>query len=89
MARYEFSNTQDGELAAIGDGAQAFFNLGMMYSTGRTVQTNMVTAHKWFNLAAMQGNREARDYRIEVAQELSREEIAEAQRQAREWLDAN
>lgn len=47
---------------------------------------DLIEAHKWFNLAAMQGNDEARHYRAELARELSSEEIAEAQRQAREYL---
>lgn len=47
---------------------------------------DLVTAHKWFNLAAMQGNPEARAYRAELALEMTQEEIAEAQRQAREYL---
>jgi TPR repeat protein len=57
-----------------------------MYCAGRDVEVNLVSAHKWFNLAAMRGNQDARRYRMEIAHELSRAEIAEAQRQAREWL---
>ncbi len=49
-------------------------------------QFDLVTAHKWFNLAAMLGNAEARTYRAELAQEMSPEEVAEAQRLAREFL---
>lgn len=49
-------------------------------------QFDLVTAHKWFNLAAMLGNAEARTYRAELAQEMSSEEVAEAQRLAREFL---
>jgi TPR repeat protein len=50
------------------------------------VAIDLVSAHKWFNLAAMRGNDDARRYRVEIAREMSRAEIAEAQRQAREWL---
>jgi TPR repeat protein len=53
---------------------------------GRDVEIDLVSAHKWFNLAAMRGNDEAKRYRMEVAREMSKAEIAEAQRQAREWL---
>ncbi len=49
-------------------------------------QFDLVTAHKWFNLAAMLGNAEARTYRAELAQEMTPEEVAEAQRLAREFL---
>lgn len=47
---------------------------------------DLVNAHKWFNLAAMMGNIEARTYRAELAREMTAEEIAEAQRLAREYL---
>lgn len=63
------------------------YRLGLEASTGgETGEFDLVTAHKWFNLAAMQGNLEARAYRAELANEMSAEEIAEAQRQAREYL---
>ena len=63
------------------------YRLGLEASTGgETGDFDLVTAHKWFNLAAMQGNLEARTYRAELANEMSAEQIAEAQRQAREYL---
>ena len=39
-----------------------------------------------FNLAAMRGSVEAKVYRKELACEMASDEVAEAQRQAREWL---
>ena len=63
-----------------------------MYQRGLTASLagegglGLIDAHKWFNLAAMQGNQEARIYRSELASEMSTEQIAEAQRQAREYL---
>jgi TPR repeat protein len=66
-----------------------FFELGVMYSTGREVATDLVAAHKWFNLAAVEGNLEAATYRQEVAREMSPMEIAKAQRAAREWLQTH
>jgi hypothetical protein len=39
-----------------------------------------------FNLAAMRGSEAAKAYRKEVSQEMDAAEVAEAQRQAREWL---
>jgi TPR repeat protein len=62
------------------------FELGLMHCTGRDAALDLVTAHKWFNLAALQGNQDAKRYRMEIAREMSKAEIAEAQRQAREWL---
>jgi len=45
-----------------------------------------VAAHKWFNLAATQGNIEAARCRQELAFEMSPAEVMAAQRAAREWL---
>ena len=63
------------------------YRLGLEASTGNDDGAfDLVTAHKWFNLAAMQGNLEARAYRAELSKEMTTEEIAEAQRQARAYL---
>jgi hypothetical protein len=65
---------------------EGMFELGLMHCTGRDAALDLVTAHKWFNLAAVRGNEDAKRYRMEIAREMSKAEIAEAQRQAREWL---
>ncbi len=63
------------------------YRLGLEASTGgEDVALDLIIAHKWFNLAAMQGNLEARAYRAELANEMTAEEIAEAQKLAREYL---
>lgn len=67
----------------------ALFRLGMMYSSGSGgCPMDRVSAHMIFNLAAMKGSVEARVYRREMSQEMEREEIAEAQRAARQYIDA-
>jgi hypothetical protein len=66
--------------------AEALYNLGLAYSTGQGVMVDYVAAHKWFNLAAMKGVNEARAWRAQLSREMSATQIAEAQRQAREWL---
>ena len=78
----------DHNLAAASRGsAEAYFELGMAYSTGSDgVDVDMVEAHKWFNLAALAGVREGSLLRAEIASEMGRDEIAEAQRQARAWI---
>ena len=86
MARFEIldSNTAPlGEGPASGD---MLFELGMMYSVGRDVPVDLISAHKWFNLAAMKGNIEAIRLRREIANQMSDVEIAAAQRAARDWL---
>jgi hypothetical protein len=65
------------------------FRLGMMYSSGSGgCPMDRVSAHMIFNLAAMKGSLEARVYRREMSAEMEREEIAEAQKAARRWIDA-
>lgn len=66
--------------------AEAFYNLGLAYSTGQGVGVDYIAAHKWFNLAAMKGVNEARSWRAQISREMSANQIAEAQRQARAWL---
>ncbi len=69
--------------------ADALYNLGLLYSTGQGVALDYVQAHKWFNLAAMQGNQAARSSRAELAKEMTADEIAAAQREAREWMTSH
>jgi TPR repeat protein len=76
------------ERAILGEmpGAEQFYRLGMMYSTGQSMPDDMVSAHKWFNIAAMSGYKDAAQLRHEIAAEMSESEIAAAQRAARAWL---
>ena len=71
MARFELSECHH---AVLGEGpvnASTLFELGMMYSVGRSVPVDYITAHKWFNLSAMQGNHDAARLRQEVAEQMS------------------
>jgi TPR repeat protein len=86
MARMEMSTAESAEMAAQTGAADALFELGLKYSTGRDVDADLMTAHKWFNLAALRGNDTALEYRKELAREMSAYDVAEAQRLAREWL---
>ena len=88
MARMDIS-TEKAELAAQTAMPDALFELGMLYATGRDVDADLVAAHKWFNLAAARGNRSALSYRLELARQMSSEQIAEAQKLAREWLQTH
>jgi hypothetical protein len=58
----------------------------MMCSTGQSTQLDMIAAHKWFNIAAALGMKDAARLRNEVAVEMSDHEIALAQSAARDWL---
>ncbi|MEM6413865.1 MAG: sel1 repeat family protein [Pseudomonadota bacterium] len=66
------------------------YRLGLEASVGGDdALSDLVTAHKWFNLAAIQGHQDARVYRAELALEMTQDQIAEAQRQARQYLASN
>ena len=72
--------------AASGD-ADALYELGVAYSTGSNgVEVDLIEAHKWFNLAALNGSICGQECRAEISEEMTAREIAEAQRQARAWL---
>ena len=83
MARFEML-----EAGAMGANAQAdiLFELGMMYATGRDCETDVVAAHKWFNIAAIKGSARAAELRAELSATMSKAEIAQALREAREWM---
>jgi uncharacterized protein len=89
MARFE---KPDAATAGLGEGpttADTLFELGMLYASGRSAPADLVSAHKWFNLAVMKGHAEAAQRRREIAAEMSDAEIGQAQRAARDWLKAN
>jgi uncharacterized protein len=86
MARIDFSSRDTIEFAAEGGQPDALFELGLIYCTGRDGTVDMVQAHKWFNLAAMRGNEEAKHYRLELARDMSKADVALAQKMAREWM---
>ena len=76
--------------AADGGHALAQFMLGAMYAEGKGVpQDNNETAYMWFNLAASRSTGEDRDraakVRDKLAKRLTTEQLAAAQRRAREW----
>ena len=63
------------------------FRMGLLYSTGQGgAPLDLVSAHMLFNLAAMRGSAEAKVYRRELSREMDPADVAEAQRQARQWL---
>jgi TPR repeat protein len=86
MARFEVMNIDSAMLGEANASSDVLFQLGMMYSTGSSVPADYVSAHKWFNLAAMRGNEDATRLRREIAEQMSESQIAAAQRAARDWL---
>jgi len=65
--------------------AEAQMMLGILYAEGEGTLQNYVEAHKWFNLSAAHGHAQARNARDKVAEKMTPEQIATAQRLAREW----
>ncbi len=59
--------------------------LAWMYLRGDGVPQDYVLAHMWFSLAAAQGSNSAKEQRDIVADRMTPDQIAEAQRMAREW----
>jgi hypothetical protein len=60
---------------AAGGDPNALYELGIAYSTGTGgIPVDLVEAHKWFNLAALNGSCLAQDCRAEIADEMSARE---------------
>jgi uncharacterized protein len=86
MARVEMGAADIAGFGPASDSGESFFELGLMYAAGRDVPADLVTAHKWLNVAVYKGCRDAVRHRSELSAEMSAEEIAAAQREARVYL---
>ena len=89
LARIEMGSGDSGAITASAMDGQAFLDLGIMYSVGRSVPVDRVEAHKWLNIAALRGCADAVPLRAELAAEMTPAEIAAAQRSARLWLQVH
>ena len=76
----------EGSLGSAAAGAEAFFALGLLHASGREAPVDLVAAHRWLNIAASRGHREAALMRREIAEQMTDAEIGMAQRSARDWL---
>ena len=65
--------------------AEAQRGLGWLYLTGRGVPQDYLLAHMWLNLAAAQGVEFAIKARDFIAEDMTPDQITEAQKLAREW----
>ncbi len=59
--------------------------LGLMYERGDGVQQDFVRAYMWYSLGAAKGGEAGVRLRDAIAKRMDPDQIAEAQRQAREW----
>ncbi|WP_337266433.1 SEL1-like repeat protein [Oryzifoliimicrobium ureilyticus] len=85
MARYEMSAL---DIAPSGgeNSAELFCEMGLMYATGRGCPVDLVSAHKWLNIAAIKGCDRAAELRADVAATMNKMELVAALRAAREWM---
>jgi TPR repeat protein len=86
MQRDRYGLSECNSVTQRDDSGRRFFELGMSYMTGTDVPVDLVSAHKWFNLAAMSGYGDANRLRREIADEMTTAEITTAQRAARHWI---
>jgi len=85
MARLEMFDAGFGAMGSIAQ-ADVLFELGMMYATGRDCEVDVIAAHKWLNIAAIKGSPRAAELRAELSASMSKMEIAQALREARQWM---
>jgi hypothetical protein len=69
--------------------ADAQNNLGLKYVKGVGILRDIVTAHMWFNIAGANGHDTALKNRYLTANDMSHEQLAEAQRRATRCMETN
>ena len=68
---------------------KAQLNLAFMYLTGAGVRQDKVYAHMWWSIAASNGSEVGARNRDRVVKEMTKDQIAKAQRLARECVKEN
>lgn len=68
------------------ESGEDLLQLGLQHCLVQGGAQNRIEAHKWFSISALKGCVAAKAYRIELAQEMSVQEIAESLRMARELI---
>lgn len=86
MARMEMSAIPASLAIPTEVSAEAYYELGLMHASGRSAPVDLVAAQKWFNVAFARGCGRAAAHRQELALEMTREQVAEALREARRFL---
>jgi TPR repeat protein len=86
MARMEMSAVPASLVIPAEVSAEAYYELGLMYAAGRSTPVDLVAAQKWFNVAQARGCSRAAAHRQELALEMTRDQLAEALREARSFL---
>lgn len=68
---------------------EAQTQLGNMYRLGRGVPQSYVLAHMWLDLASRQGSKQASELITSVNKKMTRKQLAEASRLAKNWKPEN
>jgi TPR repeat protein len=83
MARFEITETST---MGCETRADVFCEMGLMYAAGRGCNVDLVAAHKWLNIAAIKGSDRAASLRADLASAMTKMQLAQALREAREWM---
>lgn len=83
MARYWYLR------AAEQDYVDAYFSLAEMYATGRGALSDRSLAYHWYTLAAQRGHARAKEVMGRYAPKLTTEQMAEAGRITKAWLQVH
>lgn len=86
MARFDFQTIETAATMGGENRAEIFCDMGLMYATGRGRDIDLVQAHKWLNIAAIKGCDRAAELRADLAATMTKSDLVEALRAAREWM---
>lgn len=90
MARIDFTRFDDTTQSGTSHvSADVLFALGLTAAAGRGGSADLVAAHMWFNLAARAGHEDGATHRRDVAEAMTKDEIAAALKVARAWIGAH
>jgi TPR repeat protein len=76
-------------LASSNGDKESRYQLGIMYSNSNGLDQNLLKAHMWLNLSAMEGNAAAMKEREIIAKSMTYQQIAEAQKMAINCQNSN
>jgi uncharacterized protein len=65
--------------------ASAQYNLGLMHVNGAGIPQNYILAYMWWSLSANTGDKDALHNRNRLVKDMTRSQIAKAQKLVREW----
>ncbi|SIP93394.1 hypothetical protein SAMN05880590_101296 [Rhizobium sp. RU35A] len=85
MARFDMNSSETADMGGKAH-AEVFCDMGLKYATGRGCPVDLVAAHTWLNIAAIRGCDRAAELRADLSKSMTKMQLAEALRAAREWM---